>query len=172
MHDAGFAASIFIRAIPAPSVVNNKPVNDVVNAAGRALYFSRRTIPYLRDKAGQASRLSSERESVSGKKRLSHRCRAGFRQARRLPYVGRQPRKHSGTVGGVSFFETSRHLRIPAEDVVAVGKLSRVAVGRRGETGAVARVGKRRPDRRRESGLRQRGGGCAGRRGAGGETFA
>jgi 3-deoxy-manno-octulosonate cytidylyltransferase (CMP-KDO synthetase) len=39
----------------------------VVNAAGRALYFSRRTIPYLRDKVGQASRLYSERGSVGEK---------------------------------------------------------------------------------------------------------
>jgi 3-deoxy-manno-octulosonate cytidylyltransferase (CMP-KDO synthetase) len=44
---------------------NPNVVKVVVNAAGRALYFSRRTIPYLRDKVGQASRLSSEREGAS-----------------------------------------------------------------------------------------------------------
>jgi 3-deoxy-manno-octulosonate cytidylyltransferase (CMP-KDO synthetase) len=47
---------------------NPNVVKVVVNAAGRALYFSRRTIPYLRDNVGQASRLSSERASASGKK--------------------------------------------------------------------------------------------------------
>ncbi len=46
---------------------NPNVVKVVVNAAGRALYFSRRTIPYLRDKVGQASRLSSERAGASGK---------------------------------------------------------------------------------------------------------
>ena len=40
---------------------NPNVVKVVVSAAGRALYFSRRTIPYLRDKVGQASRLSGER---------------------------------------------------------------------------------------------------------------
>jgi 3-deoxy-manno-octulosonate cytidylyltransferase (CMP-KDO synthetase) len=44
---------------------NPNVVKVVVNAAGRALYFSRRTIPYLRDQVGQASRLSRERESAS-----------------------------------------------------------------------------------------------------------
>src|SRR5665213_950630 len=49
---------------------NPNVVKVVVNAAGRTLYFSRRTIPYLRDKVGQASSLSSERESASvGKNR-------------------------------------------------------------------------------------------------------
>jgi 3-deoxy-manno-octulosonate cytidylyltransferase (CMP-KDO synthetase) len=47
---------------------NPNVVKVVVNAAGRALYFSRRTIPYLRDKVGQASRLSSERAGASEKK--------------------------------------------------------------------------------------------------------
>jgi len=47
---------------------NPNVVKVVVNAAGRALYFSRRTIPYLRDKVGQASSLSSERESASVEK--------------------------------------------------------------------------------------------------------
>ena len=44
---------------------NPNVVKVVVSAAGRALYFSRRTIPYLRDKVGQASRLSSERAGAS-----------------------------------------------------------------------------------------------------------
>ena len=44
---------------------NPNVVKVVVNAAGRALYFSRRTIPYLRDKVGQASRLSIERAGAS-----------------------------------------------------------------------------------------------------------
>ena len=44
---------------------NPNVVKVVVNVAGRALYFSRRTIPYLRDIVGQASRLPIERESVS-----------------------------------------------------------------------------------------------------------
>ena len=47
---------------------NPNVVKVVVSAAGRALYFSRRTIPYLRDKVGQASSLSSERVSASKKK--------------------------------------------------------------------------------------------------------
>ena len=38
---------------------NPNVVKVVVNAAGRALYFSRRTIPYLRDKVGRASSLSN-----------------------------------------------------------------------------------------------------------------
>ncbi len=50
---------------------NPNVVKVVVNAAGRALYFSRRTIPYLRDKVGQASRLSSERESASSEMGLA-----------------------------------------------------------------------------------------------------
>jgi 3-deoxy-manno-octulosonate cytidylyltransferase (CMP-KDO synthetase) len=49
---------------------NPNVVKVVVNAAGRALYFSRRTIPYLRDKVGQASRLSSEREDASEEKKI------------------------------------------------------------------------------------------------------
>ena len=52
---------------------NPNVVKVVVNAAGRALYFSRRTIPYLRDKVGQASRLSSERESASSEMGLARR---------------------------------------------------------------------------------------------------
>jgi 3-deoxy-manno-octulosonate cytidylyltransferase (CMP-KDO synthetase) len=47
---------------------NPHVVKVVVNAFGRALYFSRRTIPYLRDKAGQASSLSGERVSASERK--------------------------------------------------------------------------------------------------------
>ena len=47
---------------------NPNVVKVVVSAAGRALYFSRRTIPYLRDKVGQASSLSSERAGASEKK--------------------------------------------------------------------------------------------------------
>ena len=47
---------------------NPNVVKVVVSAAGRALYFSRRTIPYLRDKVGRASSLSSERAGASGKK--------------------------------------------------------------------------------------------------------
>jgi 3-deoxy-manno-octulosonate cytidylyltransferase (CMP-KDO synthetase) len=47
---------------------NPNVVKVVVNAAGQALYFSRRTIPYLRDKVGQASSLSGERASVSVEK--------------------------------------------------------------------------------------------------------
>ena len=45
---------------------NPNVVKVVVNAAGRALYFSRRTIPYLRDSVAQASRLHGERKGVSG----------------------------------------------------------------------------------------------------------
>jgi 3-deoxy-manno-octulosonate cytidylyltransferase (CMP-KDO synthetase) len=52
---------------------NPNVVKVVVNAAGRALYFSRRTIPYLRDKVGQASRLSRERESASSEMVLGRR---------------------------------------------------------------------------------------------------
>lgn len=45
---------------------NPNVVKVVVNAAGRALYFSRRTIPYLRDlSVAQASRLHGEREGAS-----------------------------------------------------------------------------------------------------------
>jgi 3-deoxy-manno-octulosonate cytidylyltransferase (CMP-KDO synthetase) len=51
---------------------NPNAVKVVVNAAGHALYFSRRTIPYLRDKAGQTSSLSSGCESASaGKNRVN-----------------------------------------------------------------------------------------------------
>jgi 3-deoxy-manno-octulosonate cytidylyltransferase (CMP-KDO synthetase) len=52
---------------------NPNVVKVVVNAAGRALFFSRRTIPYLRDKVGQASRLSSERESAGSEMFLGRR---------------------------------------------------------------------------------------------------
>ncbi len=45
---------------------NPNVVKVVVNAAGRALYFSRRTIPYLRDEVAQASRLSGDPESSRG----------------------------------------------------------------------------------------------------------
>src|ERR1700690_1581955 len=44
---------------------NPNVVKVVVSAAGRALSFSRRTIPYLRDKVGQASSLSSARAGAS-----------------------------------------------------------------------------------------------------------
>jgi len=47
---------------------NPNVVKVVVNAAGHALYFSRRTIPHLRDKVGQASSLSSGRAGASEKK--------------------------------------------------------------------------------------------------------
>ena len=60
---------------------NPNVVKVVVNAAGRALYFSRRTIPYLRDIVGQASRLSGERESASIKKDF-HMQDLGRRDAR------------------------------------------------------------------------------------------
>ena len=43
---------------------NPNVVKVVVSAAGRALYFSRRTIPYLRDSVAQASRLHSERKDA------------------------------------------------------------------------------------------------------------
>jgi 3-deoxy-manno-octulosonate cytidylyltransferase (CMP-KDO synthetase) len=49
---------------------NPNVVKVVVNAAGHALYFSRRTIPYLRDIVGQASRLSSGREGASEAKTI------------------------------------------------------------------------------------------------------
>lgn len=55
---------------------NPNVVKVVVNAAGRALYFSRRTIPYLRDKVEQASSLSGERENASAGKN----CRNSDRQ--------------------------------------------------------------------------------------------
>ena len=105
---------------------NPNVVKVVVNAAGRALYFSRRTIPYLREAASASRR--------------------------------------SRTVGGVSFFEAFGHLRLPARDAVEAGEISGVATGKRGEVGAVACAGKRHPNRRRQSGIRQRGRGRAGRR--------
>ena len=52
---------------------NPNVVKVVVNTAGHALYFSRRTIPYLRDKVGQASRLSGGRESASAEVELGRR---------------------------------------------------------------------------------------------------
>ena len=81
---------------------NPNVVKVVVNAAGRALYFSRRTIPYVRDAASVRRR----------------------------------------TVGGVSVFEASRHLRIPARDAVAAGEVPGVAAGTGGEAGTVARAWK------------------------------
>jgi 3-deoxy-manno-octulosonate cytidylyltransferase (CMP-KDO synthetase) len=46
---------------------NPNVVKVVVSVTGRALYFSRRTIPYLRDKVRRASSLSSERAGASEK---------------------------------------------------------------------------------------------------------
>jgi 3-deoxy-manno-octulosonate cytidylyltransferase (CMP-KDO synthetase) len=62
-HDEMSTAATRIRQ---PAELDNpNVVKVVVSAAGRALYFSRRTIPYLRDKVGQASSLSSERAGAS-----------------------------------------------------------------------------------------------------------
>ena len=101
---------------------NPNVVKVVVSAAGRALYFSRRTIPYLRE---AASRSVNE------------------------------------AVGGVCFFEASRHLRLPAGDAVAAGEIPGVAAGSRREAGAVARAGEWDSNRGRDRGLRQRGRGRA-----------
>lgn len=45
------------------------------------------------------------------------------------------------TVGGVSIFETSRDLWIPADDTVAPGAVSRFTAGERGEIRAIAGIG-------------------------------
>ena len=66
---AGEEMSTAATPIKNPAELDNpNVVKVVVNAAGRALYFSRRTIPYLRDKVGRASSLSSERAGASEKK--------------------------------------------------------------------------------------------------------
>jgi CTP:molybdopterin cytidylyltransferase MocA len=111
---------------------NPNVVKVVVNAAGRALYFSRRTIPYLR-------------EAASGSER---------------------------TVGGVSFFEASRHLRLPARDAVAAGEISRCRRWKTRRSWSSCARWKTASDRGRAGGLRQRRRGRAGRRVLSGWAFS
>lgn len=61
---------------------NPNVVKLVVNAAGRALYFSRRTIPYLRDAA-----TGSDREQLAAFSFLKHLGIYGYRRATLLRLV-------------------------------------------------------------------------------------
>ena len=66
----------------AGELLNPNVVKTVVNAAGRALYFSRRTIPYLREAAG-----SSAGEQLGAFPFLKHLGIYGFRRETLLRLV-------------------------------------------------------------------------------------
>ena len=62
---------------------NPNVVKVIVNAAGQALYFSRRTIPYLREGSARVSRAI---ESVPLSTRLADAASTATREARVLPF--------------------------------------------------------------------------------------
>lgn len=66
----------------AAELLNPNVVKVVVNAAGRALYFSRRTIPYLRESAGR-----SADEQLAGFPFLKHLGIYGYRRETLLRLV-------------------------------------------------------------------------------------
>ena len=87
---------------------NPNVVKVVVNAAGQALYFSRRTIPYLRDKAGQASSLSSGREEASAGREDNFASEKPGRQDA-CPTLAASPRDVRGQLAAFPFL---KHLGI------------------------------------------------------------
>jgi len=80
---AGEEMSTAATAIKNPEEYNNaNVVKVVVNTAGRALYFSRRTIPYLREAASR-----SEQEQLAAFPFLKHLGIYGYRRATLLRLV-------------------------------------------------------------------------------------
>jgi 3-deoxy-manno-octulosonate cytidylyltransferase (CMP-KDO synthetase) len=88
---------------------NPNVVKVVVSAAGRALYFSRRTIPYLRDKVGQASRLPSERAGASGKKDFHNDSAQDLGRQDACPTLAASPEDVRGQLAAFAFL---KHLGI------------------------------------------------------------
>ena len=88
---------------------NPNVVKVVVSAAGRALYFSRRTIQYLRDKVGRASSLSSERAGASEKKDFHSDSAQGLGRQDACPTLAASPEDVRGQLAAFAFL---KHLGI------------------------------------------------------------
>ena len=144
---------------------NPNVVKVVVNAAGRALYFSRRTIPYLRDSVAQASRLHGERKGVSGgnfqKNRSGRRDACATmaasgsvsEQLAAFPFL-----KHLG-IYGYRRETLLRLVKFPVSPLENAEKLEQLRALENGIPIAVV-----------QGGLRQRERGCAGGRGESGKA--